>query len=115
MTSMTTRRRDPDNPQKWVQGAKCFPDSPQENVPVSNEALFVAAGHSISDETYAMCVGCPIRIECLEYAYERDFRFGYFGGVSPSVRKRTPLATVIEAITDGRLDRGGRIRPKAQD
>ncbi|GAS92654.1 WhiB family transcriptional regulator [Mycolicibacterium brisbanense] len=35
-----------------------------------------------------ICVGCPVREECLAYAIEHDERFGIWGGLAPKQRAR---------------------------
>lgn len=34
-----------------------------------------------------VCAGCPVRVECLEYAIARSERFGVWGGLSPRERR----------------------------
>lgn len=36
----------------------------------------------------AICRGCPVRAECLEYAIESKFKHGVWGGMTPSQRRR---------------------------
>jgi hypothetical protein len=35
-----------------------------------------------------LCAGCPIRLECLEYALAADEEYGVWGGLSPVERRR---------------------------
>lgn len=35
-----------------------------------------------------LCLGCPVRSQCLEYALEHDERFGVWGGLSYVERRR---------------------------
>lgn len=111
MSTQPDHINDPDNPLAWVLQAACLPDDGSPPVPL--DGLFVEAGHAISEDTYATCVSCPVRLECLKYAYDEDITFGYFGGISPSVRKRVPYAELVRLIGTGRIGRGGRLRPAA--
>lgn len=36
----------------------------------------------------ALCSGCPVRADCLEYALTHDERFGVWGGMTSSERQR---------------------------
>lgn len=49
--------------------------------------FFPGRGHS----TYAakrVCAGCPVRVECLEYALETGIHHGIWGGLSERERRR---------------------------
>ncbi len=52
------------------------------------EMFFVEAGRTLSREAAAMCERCPVRQDCLDHASNREIAGGYFGGVSPSKRRR---------------------------
>ncbi len=39
-------------------------------------------------EAKKVCLGCPVRLECLQYALDRDERFGIWGGLSERERRR---------------------------
>ncbi len=52
------------------------------------EMFFVEAGRTLSREAAAMCERCPVRQDCLDHAASRDIAGGYFGGMSPSKRRR---------------------------
>lgn len=41
-----------------------------------------------SAEAKAVCSGCPVRVECLEYALKEDMSYGIWGGTTPTERKR---------------------------
>ena len=51
------------------------------------EAFFPEKGGS-TREAKKVCRGCEVRAECLEYALERDERFGIWGGLSERERRR---------------------------
>ena len=53
--------------------------------------FFVEAGRTIDNSVLDVCRRCPVRAQCLEYAYERDFTSGYFGGMSPGQRRTMSL------------------------
>lgn len=75
---------------EWVERAACA------NMRV--DVFFVEAGRVIDPAVLAICEGCPVRRECLTYAYEREFTSGYFGGFSPGQRKDLTLAEALAAI-----------------
>lgn len=42
----------------------------------------------VAPEIKRVCGGCPVRVDCLEYALVHDERFGIWGGLSERQRKR---------------------------
>jgi WhiB family redox-sensing transcriptional regulator len=54
---------------------------------VDPDLWFPEKGGSTRDPK-AICADCPIRPECLEYALEKDERFGVWGGMSERERRR---------------------------
>ena len=63
----------------WGDQAKCLQADP--------ETFFPEKGGSTRDAK-AICQGCPVREECLEYALANDERFGIWGGLSERERRR---------------------------
>ena len=63
----------------WQDRALCSQTDP--------EAFFPEKGGS-TREAKKVCRGCEVRAECLEYALERDERFGIWGGLSERERRR---------------------------
>lgn len=59
---------------------------------------FVQAGHSISDEALDACRRCPVREECLTWAYKQNIGAGYFGGLSHGTRKKMTLDQALVYI-----------------
>lgn len=55
------------------------------------ELFFVDAGRTLSKEAVAICERCPVRVDCLRHAYDHEIAGGYFGGVSPAMRRRLTL------------------------
>ena len=51
------------------------------------ELFFPEKGGSVR-AAKAMCAGCPVRAECLEYALAHDERYGVWGGTSERERRR---------------------------
>lgn len=76
----------------WITDAACA------GFPV--DAFFVEAGRVIDEDILNVCRTCPVRVDCLEYAYRRGYTSGYFGGISPGVRKVLPLANALELIAN---------------
>ncbi len=67
-----------DSPE-WQERALCAQTDP--------EAFFPEKGGS-TREAKRICSGCEVRSECLEYALEKDERFGIWGGMSERERRR---------------------------
>jgi WhiB family redox-sensing transcriptional regulator len=55
-------------------------------VGVDPDLFFPQRGESVV-EAKAICVGCPVRAECLAHALERNERFGIWGGLSERERR----------------------------
>ncbi len=68
--------------ESWKDEALCAETDP--------EAFFPEKGGS-TREAKRVCVGCAVRMECLEYALENDERFGIWGGLSERERRRLRL------------------------
>ncbi|WP_407923950.1 WhiB family transcriptional regulator [Corynebacterium comes] len=65
--------------QEWQDQALCAQTDP--------EAFFPEKGGS-TREAKRICMACPVRDDCLEYALEHDERFGIWGGLSDRERRR---------------------------
>ncbi len=63
----------------WHDRALCAQTDP--------EAFFPEKGGS-TREAKRVCVGCEVRVECLEYALAHDERFGIWGGLSERERRK---------------------------
>lgn len=63
----------------WQDRALCAQTDP--------EAFFPEKGGS-TREAKRVCVGCEVRVECLEYALDKDERFGIWGGLSERERRK---------------------------
>jgi hypothetical protein len=63
----------------WYEDAVCAQTRP--------DAFFPEVGESTADAK-AVCLECPVRVQCLQYALDRDERFGVWGGFSERERRR---------------------------
>ncbi|MFJ5675020.1 WhiB family transcriptional regulator [Streptomyces sp. NPDC093097] len=52
------------------------------------DADFYATDTAGQDEAKAVCLGCPLRPACLDYALTNDERFGVWGGLTARERSR---------------------------
>jgi len=68
----------------WQEKALCAETDP--------EAFFPEKGGS-TREAKKVCMGCEVRVECLDYALENDERFGIWGGLSERERRRLKKLT----------------------
>lgn len=58
------------------------------------EAFFPEKGGTARDAK-RVCAGCDIRERCLQYAMDRDERFGVWGGFSERERRRLKRGEVV--------------------
>jgi WhiB family transcriptional regulator, redox-sensing transcriptional regulator len=63
----------------WQQQGACWGTDPQ---------LFFPERGGSSIEAKQTCRGCPVRLECLEYALRHHEKFGVWGGLSWPERRR---------------------------
>ncbi len=54
---------------------------------VDPELFFPERGES-SKEAKAVCLGCVVKVDCLEYALQNGEKFGIWGGLSERERRR---------------------------
>ena len=69
----------PDDVPTWHDSAVCAQTDP--------EALFPEKGGSTRSGK-SICIKCPVKQECLDYALDKDERFGIWGGLSERERRR---------------------------
>jgi WhiB family redox-sensing transcriptional regulator len=71
--------------QGWQDRALCAQTDP--------EAFFPEKGGS-TREAKRVCRSCEVKAECLDYALEKDERFGIWGGMSERERRRLKRAVI---------------------
>ena len=71
--------RDETEELSWQDRALCAQTDP--------EAFFPEKGGS-TREAKRICIGCDVRVECLEFALLNDERYGIWGGLSERERRR---------------------------
>lgn len=68
----------------WQHSAACRDEDPELFFPVSD----LGPGARQAEQAKAVCAGCPVRAECLEYALENGLDYGIFGGLTEQERRR---------------------------
>ena len=63
----------------WADDALCAETDP--------DAFFPPKGHP-SAPAKRVCMACPVRVQCLEWAMAHELDFGVLGGMSARERKR---------------------------
>jgi WhiB family redox-sensing transcriptional regulator len=77
-----------DHDRAWQNYANCQGVDP--------DLFFPARGDSTA-EAKAVCAGCTVRADCLEYALETVQRFGIWGGTAERERRRIRVARRLNA------------------
>lgn len=80
----------PDEEKEWRRHALCRG--------LDGNIFFPERGHSMLP-AYAVCRGCPVRMECLEAAVRSGDRWGIRGGFTPEERKKIYKRVREEGIT----------------
>jgi hypothetical protein len=71
-------------------------------IPERDDLFFPGRGKS-TQPAKDICAGCPVRVDCLEYALAAKIEFGIYGGTSYRERKkirRERLAAELAAAHD---------------
>lgn len=73
----------------WMDSSICAETDP--------DAFFPEKGGS-TVEAKRICKGCPVRVECLEYALRTEQRFGVWGGYAERERRQLKRGIPVEAV-----------------
>ena len=72
---------------RWQEQANCLGVDPD---------LFFPERGASTKEAKAVCRGCEVRAECLEYALTHGEKFGIWGGLSERERRRVRRQRALE-------------------
>lgn len=79
------------NRPEWQLKAAC-------RAPGTPDVFFPGRGEYVETrEAKRICSGCPVRLECLQFALEKGIRFGIWGGVTELGRRRLRRQLVLIA------------------
>jgi WhiB family redox-sensing transcriptional regulator len=76
-----------DSGQRWQERANCLGVDPD---------LFFPERGASTREAKAVCRGCEVQAECLEYALAHGEKFGIWGGLSERERRRVRRQRALE-------------------
>lgn len=82
---------------EWQQLAACRGEDP--------DLFFPGPGLDPYDTPRVICAGCPVRLDCLEYALDHHVDEGCWGGTTPRQRERarregTPAVVLLADVVD---------------
>jgi WhiB family redox-sensing transcriptional regulator len=72
---------------RWQERSNCLGVDPD---------LFFPERGASTREAKAVCKGCEVRVECLEYALAHGEKFGIWGGLSERERRRVRRQRALE-------------------
>jgi WhiB family redox-sensing transcriptional regulator len=75
---------------RWQENANCLGVDPD---------LFFPERGASTREAKAVCRGCEVRMDCLEYALAHGEKFGIWGGLSERERRRVRRQRALERRT----------------
>lgn len=81
----------------WMDHGLCVQVGPEAHYPEKGDPTTVAK---------RVCLGCPVRAECLDYALRHDERYGVWGGLSTRERRKLRRPTSAPAPTVDLCRRG---------
>jgi len=67
----------------WVERGSCRSHDPEIFFPVSTTGI----GRIDTEQAVAICRGCPVRQECLQWALRAGEAHGIWGGTTPEQRR----------------------------
>lgn len=67
----------------WYEEAEC-----RVNPTVNADDFFQERGYNNTAKARKVCLVCPVKAECLDYALETKQEFGIWGGLTVTQRKR---------------------------
>jgi WhiB family redox-sensing transcriptional regulator len=76
-----------DSGQRWQERANCLGVDPD---------LFFPERGASTREAKAVCRGCEVQADCLEYALAHGEKFGIWGGLSERERRRVRRQRALE-------------------
>lgn len=68
-------------PTPWMRHADCVGHNPDLWFPKTRD-------HSTARQAKNICRQCPVQTECLQHAQQHDIRWGIWGGLTPTERRR---------------------------
>ncbi len=91
LTAMLESQPPQPSDEEWYERALCPQTDP--------DAFFPEKGGS-TREAKKICLGCPVRDQCLKWALDNDERFGIWGGLSERERRRLKRGIDIHPAQD---------------
>lgn len=91
LTAMLESQPPQPSDEEWYERALCPQTDP--------DAFFPEKGGS-TREAKRICLGCPVRDQCLKWALDNDERFGIWGGLSERERRRLKRGIDIQPAQD---------------
>lgn len=89
---MGRRRLMLDLDESWRDRSNCLGVDP---------GLFFPERGASTEQAKAVCAGCVVRSDCLEFAMANKERFGIWGGMSERERRRIRRLRALERATAG--------------
>lgn len=75
-------RHDPDE-MAWIAGARCIGEDPELFFPVGT----ASGALEQAEQAKSICLGCPVRTECLEWSLVTAQDAGVWGGMDEEERR----------------------------
>ncbi|QFG12288.1 WhiB family transcription factor [Arthrobacter phage Racecar] len=93
--------------ENWIKDAPCAQPVPTDDAVEPRLIDFYSNDFDEQQRAKAVCVTCPFKLQCLQYAYDGKERFGVWGGASGEELRRNQA---INALGEAHVSKLGKIR-----
>lgn len=93
--------------ENWIKDAPCARPVQTDDSEEPRMIEFYSSDPQEQARAKAVCVECPFRLKCLQYAYDGKERFGVWGGVGGEELRKNQA---INALGEAHVSKLGKIR-----
>lgn len=84
----------------WTERAACRRQDPEMFFPISEGPAFQLE----IEEAKAVCAGCPVSVDCYEWAFTQGEPDGIWGGTTPEERRALRQSVLVQSAADQAIE-----------